>query len=127
MGVAMECRINAEDPDSMFKPSPGRITQYFPPGGPGVRVDSHVYAGYTVPPYYDSLIAKVIVHRRTRQEAIQCMRRALSEMMVDGIKTTIPMFLSIFSHSAFLNARVDTRFVEELHETRLRAEGCGGA
>jgi len=114
-GVAIECRINAEDPENLFKPSPGRITHYFPPGGPGVRVDSHIYAGYHVPPHYDSMIAKVIVHRRNRVEAISCMRRALSECVIDGIKTTIPLFLSVFGHSAFLSGRIDTGFIEDTY------------
>jgi acetyl-CoA carboxylase biotin carboxylase subunit len=112
-GVAIECRINAEDPVS-FQPAPGTITRYYPPGGPGVRVDSHAYAGFTISPTYDSLVGKLIVHRRNRREAIACMRRALEEYVIEGIKTTIPLYLDIFGHSAFLSGRVDTKFVESV-------------
>src|SRR5262249_36293536 len=90
-GVAMECRINAEDPDAGFRPSPGTITRWQPPGGPGVRLDSHVVAGYRVPPNYDSLVAKLIVHQPTRALALAVMRRALAEFTVAGIHTTIPL------------------------------------
>ena len=117
-GAAIECRINAEDPDAGFKPSPGLITQFIPPGGPGVRLDSHVYAGYTIPSYYDSLIAKLIVHRRDREEARQCMRRALEEFVIEGVKTTIPLHLDVFAHSAFVSGRVDTSFIESLERER---------
>ncbi|NQT86340.1 acetyl-CoA carboxylase biotin carboxylase subunit [bacterium] len=113
-GAAIECRINAEDPDDGFKPSPGLITTFIPPGGPGVRLDTHAYAGYTVPPYYDSLIAKLIVHRRDREEARSCMRRALEEFAIGGVKTTIPLHLDIFAHSAFVSGRVNTNFIESL-------------
>src|SRR6185436_3626474 len=89
-GHAIECRINAEDPDKNFMPSPGRITVYHTPGGPGVRVDSHAYAEYTIPPYYDSMIGKLICHGRDRAEAILRMQRALEEYVIEGIKTTIP-------------------------------------
>ena len=112
-GVAIECRINAEDPVS-FQPAPGTITQYYAPGGPGVRVDSHAHAGSRVSPQYDSLIGKLIVHRRNRREAITCMQRALEEYVIEGIKTTIPLYLDIFGHSAFLSGRVDTKFVEDV-------------
>ena len=110
-GHAIECRINAEDPQT-FLPSPGRITTYHAPGGPGIRVDSHIYDGYTVPPFYDSLIAKLIVHQPTRREAIQSMLRALAELRVEGIATTIPLHQDILAHSAFVDARIDTTFVE---------------
>jgi len=113
-GAAIECRINAEDPSSNFKPNPGTITRYYPPGGPGVRVDTHAYAGYVIPPYYDSLIAKLIVHRRTREEARICMRRALEEFVIEGVKTTVPLYLEVFGHSAFVSGRVDTTFIESL-------------
>jgi acetyl-CoA carboxylase biotin carboxylase subunit len=111
-GVAMECRINAEDPDKNFRPTPGLITRIVPPGGFGVRFDSHAHVGYTVSPYYDSMIGKLIVHQPTRCEAIACMKRALSELRVEGIKTTIPMHEKILNHPAFIEARVDTTFIE---------------
>jgi acetyl-CoA carboxylase, biotin carboxylase subunit len=111
-GSAMECRINAEDPWADFRPSPGTITKWQPPGGPGVRIDSHVVGGYRVPPNYDSLIAKLLVHQPTRVEALACMRRALAEFTVEGIKTTIPILKEIFNHSAFIEGRVDTTFIE---------------
>jgi len=111
-GVAIECRINAEDPNNNFKPSPGKVTTYYPPGGPGVRVDSHLYAGYEVPSAYDSLVAKLIVHRNNRREAVACMKRALEEYVIEGIKTTIPLYLEIFGHSAFLSGKVDTNFID---------------
>ncbi|HPD16274.1 MAG TPA: acetyl-CoA carboxylase biotin carboxylase subunit [Planctomycetota bacterium] len=113
-GAAIECRINAEDPANNFKPCPGLITKLYWPGGPGVRVDSHAYAGYRIPPNYDSLIAKLIVHRRTREEARLCMRRALEEVVVEGVKTTVPLYLEVFGHSAFVSGRVDTSFIENL-------------
>ncbi|MEN6427226.1 MAG: acetyl-CoA carboxylase biotin carboxylase subunit, partial [Phycisphaerales bacterium] len=111
-GVAIECRINAEDPTSNFSPSPGTITQYIAPGGYGVRVDTHVHQGWTVTPNYDSLIAKIIVHQRTRAEAIATMRRALQEFIIRPIKTTIPACLEILSHNLFVKGKVDTGFVE---------------
>ena len=111
-GVAMECRINAEDPAADFRPSPGTVTRWQPPGGPGVRLDSHVVTGYRVPPNYDSLMAKLLVHQPTRAEALACMRRALAEFVVEGVKTTIPIHREIFNHSAFVEGRVDTTFIE---------------
>jgi acetyl-CoA carboxylase biotin carboxylase subunit len=111
-GVAMECRINAEDPLADFRPSPGTVTRWQPPGGPGVRLDSHVTAGYRVPPNYDSLLAKLLVCQPTRAEALACMRRALAEFVVEGVKTTIPLHREIFNHSAFIEGRVDTTFIE---------------
>ena len=113
-GAAIECRINAEDPSNGFKPNAGTITRFYAPGGPGVRIDSHVYAGYRIPPNYDSLIAKLIVHRRNRDEARVCMRRALEEFVIEGVKTTIPLYLDVFGHSAFVSGRVDTTFIESL-------------
>ena len=95
-GVAIECRINAEDPANDFRPYAGKITMCNTPGGKGVRVDSHVYTGYEVPPYYDSLLGKLIVHQKGREEAIACMKRALSEYKIEGVKTTIPLHLKIF-------------------------------
>jgi len=111
-GVAIECRINAEDPDNNFAPCPGTITRYIPPGGPGVRVDTHVHQGWTVSPSYDSMIAKLIVQQRTRTEAITTMRRALREFVIEPIKTTIPACLDILSHNLFVKGKVDTGFVE---------------
>ena len=111
-GVAIECRINAEDPDKNFRPTPGQITQLFTPGGFGVRFDTHIHQGYVVSPYYDSLIGKLIVHQPTRSEAIACMQRALAELRIEGIKTTVPLHQRIMSHSAFAEARVDTTFIE---------------
>jgi acetyl-CoA carboxylase biotin carboxylase subunit len=111
-GVALECRINAEDPAKNFQPSPGRIEQLIVPGGLGVRWDSHVHAGYTVSPYYDSMIGKLIVYQPTRDLAIRTMKRALSELRVEGIKTTVPRLLDILSHSSFVDGNVDTTFIE---------------
>jgi acetyl-CoA carboxylase biotin carboxylase subunit len=111
-GVAMECRINAEDPAADFRPSPGVVTRWQPPGGPGVRLDTHVTAGYRVPPHYDSLLAKLLVYQPTRGEALACMRRALAEFAVEGVKTTIPLHREIFNHSAFIEGQVDTTFIE---------------
>lgn len=111
-GVAIECRINAEDPANNFSPCPGTITRYIPPGGPGVRVDTHVYQGWTVSPSYDSMLCKLIAYQPTRDEAIATMRRALSEFVIEPIKTTIPASLSILSHNLFVKSKIDTEFVE---------------
>jgi acetyl-CoA carboxylase, biotin carboxylase subunit len=111
-GVAIECRINAEDPDNNFSPSPGTITKLILPGGPGVRVDTHVHQGWTVSPSYDSMIAKLIVHQRNRTEAIATMKRALKEFVIEPIKTTIPACLDILSHNLFVKNKIDTGFVE---------------
>jgi acetyl-CoA carboxylase biotin carboxylase subunit len=112
VGHAIECRINAESPDT-FTPSPGTITTFNLPGGPGVRVDTYVYPGYKVPPFYDSMIAKVIVHARTRELAIARMRRALDAMVIEGIKTTIPLHLKIMDSPDFQAGNFSTRFMEE--------------
>ncbi|MFY0543261.1 acetyl-CoA carboxylase biotin carboxylase subunit [Brevibacillus sp. H7] len=111
-GWAIECRINAENPAKNFMPSPGRITNYLAPGGFGVRVDSAAYAGYTIPPYYDSMIAKLIVWGKTRQEAIERMKRALGEFAVEGISTTIPFHLKVLEHEVFVSGEFDTKFLE---------------
>ena len=111
-GHAIECRINAEDPDRNFQPSPGRIELFVPPGGPGVRVDSHCYSGYTIPSHYDSMIGKLLVHRTTRREAIATMLRALDEFIIIGPKTTIPIHQRILAHSDFRSGEHDTGFVE---------------
>jgi acetyl-CoA carboxylase biotin carboxylase subunit len=116
---AIECRINAEDPFNNFQPSPGKIELYYAPGGRGVRVDSHAYAGYVVPPHYDSMIAKVIGMGTTREHAIQRMRRALSEYLVSGIKTTIPFQETIMRHPDFVAGKYDTSFVAKLLESRM--------
>jgi acetyl-CoA carboxylase biotin carboxylase subunit len=111
-GCAIECRINAEDSQNGFRPSPGLITRWQPAGGPGVRLDTHVVAGYRVPPNYDSLVAKLLVHQSTRAEALACMRRALEEFRVEGIHTTIPIHRQILAHHAFAAGQVDTTFIE---------------
>jgi acetyl-CoA carboxylase biotin carboxylase subunit len=112
VGHSIECRINAEDPEK-FTPSPGRITAFNIPGGPGVRVDTAVYPGYVVPPYYDSMIAKLIVHARTRELAIGRMKRALEMMVVEGIKTTIPLHLKIMNDEKFQKGDFSTKFMED--------------
>jgi len=111
-GHAIECRVNAEDPARNFQPCPGTITAYHPPGGPGVRVDTHIYAGYTVPPYYDSLLAKVIVHGNSRQEALARMSQALESFIVEGVTTTIPFLRRVIHHPDFAAGNVDTKFLE---------------
>ena len=111
-GAAIECRSNAEDSEKNFRPTPGTITKLRVPGGFGVRFDSHVHEGYVVSPYYDSMIGKLIVHQPTRREAIACMKRALSELRIEGVKTTIPMHQKILDHAAFNEAKVDTTFIE---------------
>ena len=111
-GVAIECRINAEDTSKNFRPSPGKIERLIVPGGFGVRFESHVHAGYVVSPFYDSMIGKLIVHQPTRPEAIACMKRALSELTIDGIQTTIPLHLKLLDHAVFTEARADTTFIE---------------
>lgn len=116
---AIECRINAEDPYNNFQPSPGRIELYYTPGGRGVRIDSHVYSGYTVPPYYDSMIAKLIVTASTRGSAISRMSRCLSEFIVKGIKTTIPFQDALIRSADFRRGRYHTGFVEEVMSSRL--------
>ena len=118
-GHAIECRINAEDPYRNFQPSPGLITAYHPPGGPGVRLDTHIYAGYTVPPYYDSLLAKVIVHGNTREEALSRMGPALDSFIIEGVTTTIPFLARIIRHPEFVAGKVDTKFLER-HPELLR-------
>lgn len=126
-GHAIECRINAEDPDHDFLPCPGQITFYHPPGGPNVRVDSHLYTGYKVTPHYDSLLAKVIVHGRNRREAIRIMLRALEEMMVEPVKTTIPFHQRVLNDPSFVAGRYSTDFVERLMGTPKAAGELIGA
>jgi len=112
-GHAIECRINAEDPSHNFRPSPGKITGWLPPGGPGVRVDSHVYTGYEIPPFYDSLIGKLIVWGKDRNTAIKRMNRALNECAVTGIPTTINFHLTLLNKSKFKQGKIHTKYVEE--------------
>jgi acetyl-CoA carboxylase biotin carboxylase subunit len=113
-GHCIEVRINAENPDKDFMPSPGRITMYHAPGGPGVRVDSHAYQEYVIPPYYDSMIGKLIVSGRDREEAIQRMQRALEEYVVEGVFTTIPFLRKVMAHPKFQSGRFNTSFVEQM-------------
>jgi acetyl-CoA carboxylase biotin carboxylase subunit len=115
-GVSIECRINAENPADDFRTSPGKITQFITPGGPGVRVDTHCYSGYTVNPFYDSMIAKLIVTQPTRGEALACLRRALNEFMVEGIYTTIPLYRDLILHGGYAGGQFNTHFVEEFLE-----------
>lgn len=119
-GWAMECRINAENPAQDFMPSPGKVTAYTPPGGFGVRVDGSVYAGYQITPFYDSMVAKLIVWGKDRQDAISRMRRALDEFVIDGIKTTIPFHRQLMEHETFVSGDFDTKFLEthEIHPER---------
>jgi acetyl-CoA carboxylase, biotin carboxylase subunit len=109
---AIECRINAEDPYNDFRPSPGKITTLHTPGGHGIRIDSHVYAGYVIPPYYDSMIAKIIAVARTREEAINTMSRALSEYVIEGVKTTIPFHQQLMKDENFISGNFTTKFLE---------------
>ena len=113
-GAAIECRINAEDPSNGFAPSPGRIESYFCPGGPNVRVDTHIFAGYDVPPFYDSLLAKVITKGDTRQDAIRVMQRALDELLIEPIHTTTALHKQIFSDPTFWRGQVATDYIERL-------------
>jgi acetyl-CoA carboxylase biotin carboxylase subunit len=117
IGHAIECRINAEDPNT-FVPSPGTITHYHPPGGLGVRVDSGVYQGYRIPPYYDSLIGKLIVHGRTRNECMMRLRRAIDEFVVDGINTTLPLFLDLLDNQDIVNGDYDIHWLEKYLENK---------
>jgi acetyl-CoA carboxylase biotin carboxylase subunit len=113
-GHAIEVRINAENPDKDFMPSPGKITTYHAPGGPGVRVDSHAYQEYVIPTHYDSMIGKLIVHGRDRAEAIERMRRALDEYVIEGVFTTIPFLRQVMAHPRFQAGQITTAFVEQM-------------
>ena len=117
-GHAIECRINAENPYADFTPSPGRVEMYYAPGGNGVRIDSHVYAGYTIPPTYDSMIAKLITTGKDRREAIARMSRALGEYMITGVKTTIPIEQAIMRDPNFRRGKYATNFIENLLANR---------
>ncbi len=112
-GWSIECRINAENPYKNFMPSAGKIDMYLAPGGFGIRVDSAAYTGYTIPPYYDSMIAKLITYAPTREEAIKKMKRALDEFIIEGIHTTIPFHRQIMEHEVFVNGDFNTNFLEE--------------
>ncbi len=111
-GHAIECRLNAEDPAAGFRPAAGLVERFEPPAGFGVRVDSHVHAGYRISPRYDSLIGKLIVHQPDRLEAIRCMRRCLDDIVISPTKTTVPLFKAIFEHERFIAGQVDTGFIE---------------
>ncbi|MCD6373925.1 MAG: acetyl-CoA carboxylase biotin carboxylase subunit [Caldisericaceae bacterium] len=115
IGHAIECRINAEDWEKNFMPNPGKVDFFHLPGGPGIRVDSHVYQGYTIPPHYDSLIAKLIAYGRDRAEALKRMNRALEEFVIEGIKTTIPFHLRLINHPDFVSANFDTGFLDRVN------------
>jgi len=119
-GHAIQCRINAEDPDKGFQPSPGRIELFVPPGGPGVRLDSHAYTGYVIPPYYDSMIGKLLAHRPDRRQAIATMVRALDEFVIQGPKTVIPLHRKVLTHSDFRAGEHDTGFIERYFSTNPR-------
>jgi len=122
-GHAIECRVNAEDPSRNFQPSPGLITAYHPPGGPGVRVDTHIYAGYTVPPYYDSLLAKVIVHGNTRTEALAACARHSTRLSFEGCDHDDPFLGRVMRHPDFVAGKVDTKFLErEPHLPKIKHE-----
>ncbi len=121
-GAAIECRINAEDAENGFVPCPGKIEKLNLPGGPGVRVDTHIYAGYEISPFYDSLIAKLVVHGRSREDAISIMRRALSEFIISPIKTTVPLHLKIMESPVFIKGDISTHFIEEMLKEKQEAE-----
>jgi acetyl-CoA carboxylase biotin carboxylase subunit len=110
---SIQCRINAEDPDRNFAPCPGKISVYHGPGGHGVRIDTHVYAGYQIPPFYDSMISKLIVVAQTREEAILKMQRALDEYVIEGVKTTIPFHQRLMRNERFRSGDFTTKFLEE--------------
>lgn len=114
VGHAIECRINAENPEKNFRPSPGTITDMYLPGGKGVRIDSAIYSGYTVPPYYDSMLAKLIVHAGNRKEAIRKMRSALGEVIIEGIDTNVDYQYEILHHPDFVSGEIDIEFIEKM-------------
>jgi acetyl-CoA carboxylase biotin carboxylase subunit len=121
-GHAVECRVNAEDSTKGFRPCPGKVSLFVPPGGRGVRVDSHLYSGYRIPPNYDSLIAKIITFGADRKDAIDIMRRALHETIIEGVATTIPLHQSVLRHADFLGGSVDTAFMDGVLLPLLEAE-----
>jgi acetyl-CoA carboxylase biotin carboxylase subunit len=120
-GHAMECRVNAEDAFNGFRPSPGCVEMFVPPGGPGIRVDTHVYSGYEVPTHYDSMLAKVVSYGVDRTQCLERMNRALDEFMIDGVKTTIPLEKMIINHPNFVQGRYSTNFVDEIMQSGLQA------
>jgi acetyl-CoA carboxylase biotin carboxylase subunit len=124
-GHVIECRVNAEDPARNFQPSPGHIEVFHPPGGPGVRLDTHVYAGYRVPPFYDSLLAKLICQGRDRPEALRRMQVALESFIIEGVTTTIPFLARVMANKKFQEGAVDTKFLER--ETDLMKEPASAA
>jgi acetyl-CoA carboxylase biotin carboxylase subunit len=126
-GHTLEVRINAEDPEHDFRPCPGKITSFHVPGGHGVRVDTHAYAAYTIPPYYDSLLAKLIVHGKTRDESLTKMVRALDEFVVEGIETTIPFLKRVMTRPEFMSGKFDTSFVEKLFASEARERAAAPA
>jgi acetyl-CoA carboxylase biotin carboxylase subunit len=111
-GHVIECRVNAEDPSRNFQPSPGKLEVFHQPGGPGVRIDTHAYAGYTVPPFYDSMIAKLIVQGSTREEALKRMQIALESFVIEGVKTTMPFLARVMQHPGFQAGKVHTKWLE---------------
>jgi acetyl-CoA carboxylase biotin carboxylase subunit len=113
-GHAIECRINAEDAERDFMPVPGRLSQWDCPSGPGIRIDTHCYAGYLIPPFYDSMVGKLIVHAADRPAAVSAMQRALAAFKVNGVPTTIPFHKAVLAHPDFTQGRVTTRWVEEV-------------
>ncbi len=119
IGHAIECRINAEDPANNFIPSPGEITSFYQPGGPGTRVDTHIYASYVIPPFYDSLIAKLIVFGKDRHEAIHRLQRALDEFVIEGVKTTIPFHKYVIGTEEFISGNFDTHFIEKIYSKEI--------
>ncbi|MEZ5977126.1 MAG: acetyl-CoA carboxylase biotin carboxylase subunit [Planctomycetota bacterium] len=125
-GHAIECRINAEDPDRNFQPSPGKVSRFVAPGGPGIRLDSHVYQGYTIPPFYDSMIGKLLAHRSNRRDAIATMLRALDEFVIEGPKTTISLQRDILMHSQFLAGEHDTGFLDRWYAGNTASVRSGG-
>ena len=110
---SIECRINAEDPNNNFRPAPGKITTFHAPGGHGIRIDTHVYAGYMIPPNYDSMIAKLITTAQSREEAINKMKRALDEFVIEGVKTTIPFHRQLMDHPDYVTGNYTTKFMED--------------
>ncbi|MGC8858991.1 MAG: acetyl-CoA carboxylase biotin carboxylase subunit [Ignavibacteria bacterium] len=121
VGHSIECRINAEDPDNNFRSSPGLITAFHLPGGTGIRVDTHCYSGYRVPKYYDSLLAKLVVRADNREDAIKRMNRALNEFVIEGIKTTIPLYIEIMNDKHFVNGDYDTTYIDKMLSNRFNA------